>query len=561
MGYFDATTLSLAIDEPLPGEPLPLPALTPHLADYFYMTRKGERVRTTLDPLLQEKVNEIINIHQEQLSANFIFNSACIVVDVKTGNVLAYTGNSNNPGNDEHGSDVDIIRSERSTGSILKPLLYAAMINSGELLPNSFVADIPTRFPGFSPVNFDKTFSGAVPASLALSQSLNIPAVKMLQKYDPQRFLKVLREAGFRSFDQPADHYGLSLILGGGETSLWELAGVYASLSRVLNTYNEEKIYRHSDYHQPVLIAGTDTEPVSDPESEPLLSASSIWLTYEALRKVNRPESETGWQYFASSPELAWKTGTSFGFRDAWAVGTTPGYVVAVWAGNADGEGRPGLTGITAAAPILFDIVSYMGTQAGFKMPEEELTSITVCSKSGFRAGPDCPETHEILSPETGLKSETCPYHRLIHTNKTFSFQVNTSCTSQAEIFNISWFILPPAMEYFYRKKHSDYRMLPPFAPGCTPDKVIPTHEFIYPSDGARIFIPRGATGELMRIIAEVAHRNPSRKIFWHLDGKYIYTTRSIHQAEIFASAGNHQLVAVDEDGNSVSCHFTVIGR
>ena len=134
----------------------------------------------------------------------------------------------------EHGGDVDIIRSLRSTGSILKPILYAGMQQSGDILPNTLVADIPTRFPGFSPKNFDQSYSGAVPAGSALSQSLNIPAVKMLQKYNPEKFLDLLQKTGFTSFNKPADYYGLSLILGGGETSLWELTGVYASLSRVL---------------------------------------------------------------------------------------------------------------------------------------------------------------------------------------------------------------------------------------------------------------------------------------------------------------------------------------
>ena len=156
-----------------------------------------------------------------------------------------------------------------------------------------------------------------------------------------------------------------------------------------------------------------------------LLNASSIWLTYEALQKVNRPEGEAGWQYFSSSPNLAWKTGTSFGFRDAWAIGTTPEYVIGVWAGNADGEGRPGLTGISAAAPILFDLVNMLEPAGWFKEPMEEMTMIKVCSLSGYRAGPDCPETEEIPACINGLRSEMCPYHKIIHLDKTGTRQVN----------------------------------------------------------------------------------------------------------------------------------------
>lgn len=559
--YIDSVTFILALEEPVPGEPVSLPSKSPHLTDYFFAKNRGETIRTTLDPALQERATEIINFHQKNLAENHIFNSACIIVEVETGNVLVYVGNSTLEDARAHGGDVDIIRSRRSTGSILKPLLFAAMQQSGDILPNTLIADVPTRFPGFSPKNFDQSYSGAVTAATALSQSLNIPAVKMLQKYNPERFLNLLHNTGFTTFNKSADYYGLSLILGGGETSLWELTGAYASLSRVLNRYLNEKKYYKGDYHPPVLIQqkGLVPEKIEDPD--PPLSASSIWLTYEALQKVNRPESETGWQYFASSPDLAWKTGTSFGFRDGWAVGTTPRYVVGVWTGNADGEGRPGLTGISAAAPVLFDLVNMMGSGAWFDTPYEDITMIRACSKSGFRAGPDCPETVEIPASVSGLRSEACPYHQVIHLNKSKTLQVNSECAAPNDIINIPWFVLPPAMEYFYRQKHPEYKTLPPVAPGCSVSRNIQVMEFIYPTAGIKIFIPRDQSGLLTRVIAEIAHRKPSRKIFWHLDETYIGTTRYLHQFEMQAGSGNHVLTAVDEDGNTIRCPFTIIGK
>ena len=557
--YIDSLTMVLALDEPLPGEPKMLPSKAPHLTDHFFTTNRGERIRTTVNSELQERATEILNRHQKDLEGNYIFNSACLIVEVETGNVLVYVGNSTLGDAPAHGGNVDIIQSLRSTGSILKPILYAGMQQSGDILPNSLVADIPTRFPGFSPKNFDLSYSGAVSASTALSQSLNIPAVKMLQKYNPEKFLDLLQKTGFSTFNKPADHYGLSLILGGGETSLWELTGAYASLSRVLTRYNNEKKYYQNDYHSPVLIAKTDKNPVMIDEADPPLSASAIWLTYEALQKVNRPESESGWQYFATSPDLAWKTGTSFGFRDGWAVGTTPRYVVGVWVGNATGEGRPGLTGITVAAPLMFDLVNLMGAGSWFKTPNEDLTMIRVCSKTGFRAGPDCQETTETQACVNGLRTEVCPYHQVIHLNRTKTLQVNSDCFSPGEILNESWFVLPPAMEYFYKKKHAEYKPLPPVGQGCTGSKSIPVMEFIYPTSGIKIFIPRDQTGELTKVITEIAHRNPSKKIFWHIDESYIGTTRYIHQLEVFTGPGNHTLTAVDEDGNTIRCGFTVI--
>jgi penicillin-binding protein 1C len=559
--YIDSLTLILALDEPLPGEPKNLPVKAPHLTDLFYMQNRGNMIRTTIDPLLQERATAIINTHQKSLAENYIFNSACIIVEVDSGNVLAYIGNNTLEDAGEHGGDVDIIRSQRSTGSILKPFLYAGMQYSGDILPNTLIADIPTRFPGFSPKNFDLKYRGAVSASLALSQSLNIPAVKMLQKYNPEKFLGLLHKTGFTTFNKPADHYGLSLILGGGETSLWDLTGAYASLSRVLNRYLREKKYYKEDYHPPVLVRQTKNKTQMTEDAEPPLSASSIWLTYEALQNVNRPESESGWQYFASSRDLAWKTGTSFGFRDGWAVGTTPGFVIGVWAGNANGEGRPGLTGITAAAPVLFDLVNLMRHREWFKTPYEDLTMINVCAESGCRAGADCPETVEIPACINGLRSDACPYHQVIHLNRSKTYQVTSDCTDPSDIINEPWFILPPAMEYFYRQKHPEYKVLPPVAPGCQVSKAIPVMEFIYPTPGVKIFIPRDETGMQTRIITEVAHRNPSKKIFWHLDESYIGTTRYIHQVEMLAGAGNHVLTAVDEDGNMIKCSFEVIGR
>jgi len=559
--YIDSLTLVLALEEPLPGEPKTLPSKAPHLTDYFYMNMKGRMLRTTIDPVLQERAAEVINSHQKDLAENYIFNSACIIIEVETGYILAYVGNSTLDDAHEHGGDVDIIRSLRSTGSILKPFLYAGMQQSGDILPNTLIPDVPTRFPGFSPKNFDQSYSGAVSAGSALSQSLNIPAVKMLQKYDPEKFLDLLHKTGFTTFNKSADYYGLSLILGGGETSLWDLTGAYASMSRVLNRYLNEKKYYKEDYHPPVLIKPENLIQKRSEEPDPPLSASAIWLTYEALQKVNRPDSETGWQYFSSSPDLAWKTGTSFGFRDGWAVGTTPKYVIGVWTGNANGEGRPGLTGIGAAAPILFDLVNLAGQGSWFKTPIEDLTMISVCTKSGYRAGIDCPETIEIPASANGLRSEACPYHQVIHLNKAGTLQVTSDCASPKDITNVPWFVLPPAMEYFYRQKHPEYKTLPPVAPGCQVNKNIPVMEFIYPTPGIKIFIPRDQTGLLTRVITEVAHRNPSKKIYWHLDETYIGTTRYIHQIEIVAGSGNHVLTVVDEDGNSVRCRFMIMGK
>lgn len=558
-GLFDTLTLILSIGEPVLPVPPPLPALAPHLTDWFHLNNRGQRIRTTIDASMQRKAVEVVDSRSGELQSNLIFNAACIIVAVGNGEVLAYVGNSSADTNDLHGHHVDIIRSLRSTGSILKPVLYAGMLSSGEMLPETLLPDIPVRFPGFAPRNFDGSYSGAVPASMALARSLNIPSVKMLRDYTPSRFQMLLARTGLTSFTRPPEHYGLSMILGGGEVSLWELTGMFASLSRVLNRYNREAAYGSGDYHAPILVAA-DTATfkyVQDPD--PPLTAGAIWLTYNALRKVNRPDSESGWQFMGSSPDVAWKTGTSFGFRDAWAVGTTTDYVIGVWAGNADGEGRPGLTGVASAAPILFDLIGYLNPRGWFARPgSEELTLASICSESGHRAGPDCRERVDMWIPVAGLRTEACPFHRIITLNADRTARVTSLCAEPSDIISEPWFVLPPAMEFFYKKRNPAYRVMPPVAPGCSEGNNIPEMEFIYPPGDAGIFIPRDHTGELTRFVAEIVHRDPGMKVFWHLDDEYMGETRFIHQTEILASEGTHVITVVDLKGNRAEARFTI---
>ncbi|HZM13269.1 MAG TPA: penicillin-binding protein 1C, partial [Bacteroidales bacterium] len=358
--------------------------------------------------------------------------------------------------------------------------------------------------------------------------------------------------------DKPASHYGLSLILGGGETSLWELSGVYASMARVLNNINAGEGYHADDWHMPRITADEVKSLTGDPS--PPLSAPAIWLTYEALRRVNRPETETGWQYFGSAPDIAWKTGTSFGYRDAWAIGTTPEYVVAVWAGNADGEGRPGLSGISSAAPLLFDIFRLLQPREWFTRPEEGMTLTEVCAASGYRAGHGCTVKREEWVPETGLRSDACPYHIVINLDTTGTYRVNISCAQPGEMINRSWFVLPPAMEYYYRMRNPSYRTLPPFRTGCNDDRQVPSMEFLYPPRDARIFIPRNLQGQMMSMLPEIAHRRRNAVIYWHLDNTYIGMTKHIHQTELQVNEGEHVITATDDEGMTIYRKFTCVG-
>jgi len=567
LGEMDSISCYLAKLEPLPEKPLPLPAYAPHLLSRVYLNLKGSRVNTTIDKDLQNRVTDIVETHHQILRFNEIHNAACIVLDVETGDVIAYVGNTSNPENPEYGSDVDIIMAPRSTGSILKPILYSLMLHHGEILPGTLIPDIPTHYIGYTPKNFSFTYDGAVPAKQALSRSLNIPSVRMLEQFSLQRFYYYLENLGMNTLYYPSDHYGLSLILGGAEGTLWDITGIFCSYARILKHYSE-----YDGKYDPLDISGpnffTEQSKSIDKKKKSkelshdnLINACSIWLTFQSLIEVNRPSSEYGWQSFSSSDKIAWKTGTSFGFRDGWAIGTTPEYTVGVWAGNADGEGRPGLTGVTAAAPILFDVFHILPTGSWFDPPLDELRLVPVCRQSGHRAAVNCQEIDSIWIPEAGLNSLPCPYHQIIHLTENNQYRVTSDCADLAEMKHVPWFVLPPVQEWYYQSRNPDYKPLPPMHPGCISGESIEAMDLIYPKHSARIYIPYELDGIKGQVVFEAAHRRSNTTIYWHLNNEYIGLTQHIHQLGITPEKGNHILTLVDEFGNVLEKRIEILDK
>ncbi|PZR41753.1 MAG: penicillin-binding protein 1C [Azospira oryzae] len=563
-GKMDEVTCQLALTEPVPDQPFPLPRMASHLLDRA--AREGyaqQKIQSTLDLPLQARVTQIISDHQHALKGNQIFNAAALVVEVKTGKVIAYVGNTES--GSQHGERVDVIRAPRSTGSILKPFLFAAMLDDGKMLPRTLQQDVPTIINGFSPKNFTHEYDGAVPADKALIRSLNIPAVHELRTYRYERFYEVLKNIGLKTLTQPADHYGLSLVLGGAEGTLWDITGAYASMARTLNNYNThpgKNRYDKSDFHSPMY---TVIKPLEEPEAKlenaSHLSAAAIWLTFEALKEVYRPGEESGWKYFNNTKKIAWKTGTSFGFRDGWAVGVNAEYAVGVWVGNADGEGRPGLTGTETAAPIMFDIFSQLPGNAWFQMPKEELSPITICSRSGHRATPLCNETEIMWVTRKGLETAPCPYHKKVHLSRDNKYQVNSDCESVDQMNSVGWFVLPPVQEYYFKPRNITYQPLPPYRKDCTNPTSLLAMDLIYPKPGSKIFIPRELDGSPGSAVFQVAHRNNSTTVYWHLDGKFIGFTRKSHQLGLIPGEGKHVLTLVDDSGETIERHFQIISR
>lgn len=557
-GTIDELSYELALSEEIPESPLPLPRLAPHLLTR--LSRDGhaqERVTSTVSQALQERVTQILADHHRVLAGNQIRNIAALVLDVRTGSVEAYIGNVE-AGKAAH-EDVDIIAAPRSTGSILKPFLFAAMLDDGSMLPRSLVADVPTVINGFAPNNFSREYDGAVPADQALIRSLNVPAVRELREYRYEKFYTLLKETGLSTLTKPADHYGLAMILGGAEGTLWEITGAYASMARTLENYFAQpgkREYRTRTFFKPHYA---DSDSTHGGRGDSPFSAASLYLTFEALKEVYRPGEETGWKHFHSSKTIAWKTGTSYGFRDGWAVGVTPTHAVGVWVGNADGEGRPGLTGTVAAAPVMFDIFSQLSGSGWFERPTGEMIESSVCKQSGHRVSVFCTDGEKMWIAKSGLQSAACPYHKSIHLTSDGRYRVHASCEQVSQIKASDWFILPPIQEHFYKSLHLSYRALPPYRAGCQDPSGIAAMEMIYPRDESRIFVPRELDGQLGSTIFQVAHRDPKAVVYWHLDGQYIGSTKKMHRLPFAPGEGAHMITIVDEQGEMLERAFEVI--
>ena len=518
----------LAVLERLPDKPYDMPMMAYHYLMDLEKKHKGEQIQSSIDYDLQRKVTEIMQRHYETNTKNEIENAAVFVVNYLTQEIVAYVGNNSEA---KDAAMVDMVKAQRSTGSIMKPFLFAAMLDEGTLLPTMLLPDVPMSLSGFTPRNYSGQYWGAVPADVALQHSLNAPFVHLLKEYGHQRFHALLRRLGISGIVFDSDHYGLSLIVGGAEASLYDLVNVYARMGRklasVVNEQFDEKV----------------------PEDIVPFSADAIAITFDVMKGLTRPVNQIGWSSFSSSKQVAWKTGTSYGFKDAWAIGLTDQYVIGIWVGNADGEGRPGLTGVGSAAPLMFDVAEALKDSYTYPASTPEAIEVEVCAISGYPDSDICKSTQKVLMPDVEIKTGVCPYHKKVFLDSTGQYQVLPDCYPVDQKRYERYFVLPPVQEWFYRRHTPMYRPLPAMYPNCAsshPDEIM---AFVYPKSDARVTIPIGIEGKRQQVVFEIAHRDPKKTIYWTLNDTFLGKTRLNHQMAIDMEKGNYTLRCVDEDG------------
>lgn len=547
-GHLDEQDLSLALREPLPEKVRRPHQESPLLLQSLLTSSDHKSFRTSLNFEIQKSTGAILDSHMKNLPYSHINNAALVVFDTHSGKPLAFHGNNtkfeSSSSTPTNGYFVNTALGSRSSGSTLKPFLYASMIDEGLLHSHMLLLDIPTWINGFHPRNFSKKYLGAIMANKALARSLNIPAVRMLQEFGAERFHSDLLKLKLTTFTRAPSQYGMSLILGGGETNLFELTRAYNLLAQT--AHGREKV-----------ILSSLTGDVTEIESP--FSVGASFLTLEALLDVRRPESGINWKQFSSSQRISWKTGTSHGFRDAWSIGTNGKYTVGVWMGNASGEGRPEIIGTKLAAPLMFSVFNLLKNSSWFDFPEIKLKQIRVCKNSGMLPTNDCIQ-HMVWIPEDSFFSVTDKYNTQVTIDKTTNLQAHQRCRTSNRLETKTIFTLPEKVRFFLKNSSIRSEPLPLIEKDCVIDQELKDRlAMIYPRHKSQLILGREIDGLTQPVVFQASHSDPKMILHWHLNQKYLGKTKGDHLMELSPQPGEYKLTLVDQSGLSHITEFEVI--
>lgn len=552
-GHFGNQELQTALAEPLPDNRSPWRFRAPHYAEAVARTYGGVRLQGTIDPQVQALVERLSWQRGLALRNTSDVNISVLVVETATGKIRAYLGSLGYFDTTAQGM-VDGVLARRSTGSTLKPFLYGLAIARGPWTPASMLNDVPIWYGGFSPQNADQTFSGMVPLRSALARSLNVPAVEVLHEYGLEDFHHWLSQAGLQLIRTP-EGYGLPLILGGAEASLAELVPLYAML---LNDGARTPL-RFVEGDPPTLAPARANAPNDDS----LLPPAAAYLVRQMLTDVKRPDIDLYHAWFDRQIPVAWKTGTSYGSRDGWAIGGNAQWTVGVWVGNFRGGSVPGLSGSGTAAPLLFSLLNVLTDRQKPMWParpsEGNFRFEDICPLSGFQSTDACEHSVGMALPITRRVARNCALHRHMVLSRSTGREVCSRCWNVIDTVHRNIVVWPAAVRNQWRLRGSEPPPEPLHEASCPlRGGGQAPFSWVYPAPGTRLFLPWGTAQEEAGFIARVAHRRNDARLYWFLDGVPLGQTVADHQLAVQASTGSHELVVVDSTGLERRTRFTV---
>lgn len=522
------------------------PFRAPHFSDLVRRTARsapgGNDFHTTLDISTQTLTEKHLGaFFQRPVEGRRDLSGAAVVLEVESGAVRALVGSPEffNPARQ---GQVNGALAPRSTGSALKPFLYALSFDRGMAAPSTYLADVPTPFNAYLPENFSRTFHGPVSAKEALALSLNVPAVRLLERVGTADLLAVLRKLGLSTFEKDSAHYGLSLALGGGEARLLDLANAYAVLPR-LGLY---KPYR--------VLKTAAVVPVRR-----VVGSSACRLLLDCLSGATHLERATGRRPQAGDARLAYKTGTSFGLRDAWTFAFSTEHVVAVWIGDPRGNPRPGLVGLETAAPIALAVLEGLSARAPSEWPgAKTIRELEICAVSGYPVGAFCPTTARAFFAASGNLPSRCDVHRAVLVDETRGVEICRSCRHGREARQQVVEAWPHEVGRWIREQRGGEVRLP-HDPHCSRARRGERPRILSPADGVEFRLLAGASFP-QNVPLRAAAADDASALHWFVDGELVGTGHVLESLSWRLRPGRHEVRCVDDQGRAATVEIQVSG-
>lgn len=528
---FDARDLADARDEDLTASRTSLDRIAPHLSQRLKSQFRDQPIITSSINLnLQLKAEAIVKNYAERLYSSNIKNAAAIIIDNETMQVKAYVGSADYF-NAADGGQVDGIRAVRSPGSTLKPLLYGLAIDEGLITPQSVIADVPVNFSGYQPRNYRENFNGDVTIEFALANSLNIPAVKILDQLQPRKLIDALIKADFQQIAKDKDFLGLSTILGGCGVTLEEMSTLYAA-------------FAHGGRLADLNFLTADTIDFG----EEIISKSANFMISEILTSVTRPDLPAQWKNSQNLPKVAWKTGTSYGRRDAWSVGYNKKYTIGVWVGNFSGEGVQELTGTDKAAPLLFNIFNAVDRESSkewFSMPSG-VNFRYVCNETGMIPDVFC-ENQKLDYFLPGISDyRLCNHARYVLVSPDSTISYCTACQPESGYVKALYPNLKPEIVDFFESEDINYVKIPTHNPGCERVFTESAPKIVSPVDKLEYLIDKTDT---MQVMLSCQTANNVEQVYWYINNKFYRSALASEEIYFTPPGGKVKISCSDDKG------------
>ncbi|WP_345249267.1 penicillin-binding protein 1C [Nibrella saemangeumensis] len=544
-GVFDSSVIADALEEPLTARRRKAPRQAPHLALRLSKENPGMPiVQATIRPAVQAAAEQLVQNYVNRMRALNIHNAAVLIINNQTMNVEAYVGSADFA-NALDGGQVDGVRAVRSPGSALKPMLYALAFDKGLITPKSKLNDVPTNFGGYEPGNYDQRFNGAVTAEFALANSLNIPAVKLLKEVGTPAFTGLLQKAAFTTIQKQSKDLGLSMILGGCGVTLEEMTRLFTVFA------NEGQLKSINLTASASQAAGT-----------PLISPEAAFLVTNTLTQITRPDLPNNFDNSYHLPRIAWKTGTSYGRRDAWSIGYNRHYTVGIWVGNFSGEGVPELSGANTATPLLFQIFNTIdyNSPKGWFLPPKSIASRAICPESGAVPGEFCTSWAVDYYIMGVTRYQRCQHQKTVFTNPAGTLSYCAHCLPDSGSVQRLYPNLSPELIAYYQLKRIPYAAIPVHNPACErifePGADQHMAPFIAsPNDRSEYFVDPKAPAD-MQLSCQAS--NEVRAVYWYLNDKLYRKARPTEAVFFKPRPGALKISCADDRGRHADIQILI---